>query len=148
MRFLRTARSWSYSMVFSACTASSEFGEDRLGGRDLVAHRHPRLRRRFEIDVHPRAEPDESVTLPTPERGAGFDGAKDPARNEASDLHAGHVMAVGCAQVQRVALVLERGLVERGVHEAAGVIPAIGDGAVDRAAVRVNFKHVSEHADL
>ena len=50
--------------------------------------------------------------------------------------------------MQRVALVLERRLVERRVDEAAGVVPRGDDRAVDRAAIRMHVEHVHEHADL
>ena len=64
------------------------------------------------------------------------------------DLHASDVLPGRRAQVQRVAFVFERRLVERRVDEAAGVIPAIGYRAVDRAAVRMDIEYVHEHADL
>ena len=90
-----------------------------VGRRDDVADRDARLRRRLEVDVHARAEADEAVALAARERGTRLDVAQDAARDEARDLHAGDVVAVGGAQVQRVALVLERRLVERGVDERA-----------------------------
>ena len=127
----------------------AELGEDRLGREHDVADRD--LRRRAsggEIDVDARAEADEAVALAARERVAGLHVAEDPPRDQSGDLHAGDVVAARRAQVQRIALVLERRLVERGVDEAAGVIPRVDDRAVDRAAVRVDVEHVHEHADL
>ena len=74
--------------------------------------------------------------------------AQDAPRDQPGDLHAGHVVAVARAQPERVALVLERGLVERRVDEGAGEVPALLHRAVDRRAVRVHVEHVHEHADL
>ena len=101
-----------------------------------------------QVDVDARAEADESVALPARQRGAGFHVAEDSPRDEPRHLDAGDVAAPGGAQMQRVALVLERRLVERGVEEAAGVVPRGHDHSVDGTAVRMHVEHVHEHADL
>ena len=86
-----------------------------------------------QIDVGAAAEADEPEAFAGIQWLGRFHPADDAACDEAGDLHAGDVLTVGGAQVQRVALVLDRGLVEGGIHEAvmgAGnfVGPGIGAG--------------------
>src|SRR6185503_21241264 len=107
-----------------------------------------RLRSRVEIDVDARSEADEAVALPALESSARLDIAEDPPRDESRDLHAGHVLSRRRAQVQCIALVFERGFVERCVQEAASVIPPVDHGAIDGAAVRMDIEYVHEDADL
>src|SRR4051812_23402212 len=69
--------------------------------------------RRFHLGVQrqgtrpPRAEADEAEALAALQLGARLDVAKDAPRDQAGDLHAGHVAPVGGAQPEGVALVLE-----------------------------------------
>src|SRR5229473_7545306 len=56
-----------------------------------------------QVEVHPRAEADEAEALALPELGAALDIAKDAARDQARHLDAGHVLAVGGLQPQRIA---------------------------------------------
>ncbi len=85
---------------------------------------------------------------PARQHVAGLHVTEDAPRDEAGDLHARDVAPVGGAQVQRIALVLERRLVQRGIDERAGVVPRGDDGSVHRAAVRMDVEHVHEDADL
>src|SRR3982751_247465 len=54
-----------------------------------------RSRARRKVDVHARAEADEAVALPARERVARLHVAEDAPRDEAGDLHAGDLGAVG-----------------------------------------------------
>src|SRR5260221_3454655 len=91
---------------------------------NLFAERRFYFRIERQVDVDARAEADEAEALAACQRGAGLDIAKDAPRDEAGDLHAGHVAPVGRAQPQSVALVLEGRPVQGGVEEAARKVPA------------------------
>src|SRR5205085_2204097 len=74
--------------------------------------------------------------------------AQDAPRDQAGHLHASDIHTVARTQPQRVALVLQRGLVERRVQEGAGKVPALLHRAVDRRAVRMHVEDVHEDAHL
>src|SRR5258708_32454064 len=78
-----------------------------------------------QVEVHPRAEADEAEALAFPELGAALDIAEDAARDQSRHLDAGHILAIRGLQPQRIALVLQRRLVERGIDEGAREIPAL-----------------------
>src|SRR5258708_16189311 len=77
-----------------------------------------------QVEVHPRAEADETEALALPELGAALDVAKDAARDQARHLDAGHVLAVGGLQPQRIALLLPRTPVARGLYARAREKPS------------------------
>src|SRR6266446_493782 len=60
-----------------------------------------------QVDIDARAEADEAEALAARELGAGADIAQDAPRDQAGDLHAGHVLPLAGLQPQGVALVLE-----------------------------------------
>src|SRR5688572_1830597 len=110
----------------SSCTLATALQprQHRFGGVHLLAEGRDELGVERQVDVDAGAEADEAEPLAFAQRGTRLDVAKDAARDQARHLHAGDVLAVGHAQPERVALVVERGLVERGVEEAPGEIPA------------------------
>src|SRR5216684_1518600 len=120
----------------------------RVGRVDLVPQRSHDLRVHREVDVHPRAESYEAETLAADESVSFANVAKNAPSNQPGDLYAGDVDTFGRAQPQRAPFVLERGLVERSVHEASGIVPALLHLAVHRRAVGVHVEDVHEHADL
>src|SRR6266850_6723662 len=124
-----------------------KLGQDRFGRVDGVAHGGTRGRRGWQVDVDARAEAYETIALAARKTVSRPDVAEDAPRDQAGHLHAGDVDTRLGAQVYRVALVVERRLVERRIDEAAGVIPHIHDVTVHRAAVRVDVEDVHEDAD-
>src|SRR5258706_15829492 len=96
---------------FSAMTRKPR--KDALRSVNLFADRRFPLGVERQVHVHARAEADEAVALAALQLGARLDVAKDAPRDQAGDLHAGHVAPGGGAQPEGVALVLERGFVER-----------------------------------
>src|SRR5690349_21110190 len=125
-----------------------ESREDGLGSVNLFADRRFRLGVRRQVDVHARAEADEPVALAALQLGPRTHVAEDSPGDEAGDLHAGTLPAPWSLQPERVALVIERRLVERRVEEAPREVPALLDRAVDRRPVGVHVEHVHEDADL
>src|SRR6266542_5040335 len=105
-------------------------------------------RRRIDVHVDARPEPDESVTLAARKSVARLYVTQDPPRNESRHLHAGDVLPAEGRDVKRVALIAERRLVERCVDERSGLVPDLHNDAVDGAAIRMHVEHVHEHADL
>src|SRR3981081_729373 len=112
------ARSGSPPCSKSASSAMpGEPGKDAFSSVNLFADGRFDLGVEGQVDIHPRAEADEAEALALPELGARLDVAKDAARDQPRDLHAGDVLPVGRAQPERVALVAEGRLVERRVQE-------------------------------
>ncbi len=101
-----------------------------------------------QVHVHARAEADEAVALTALERGARVDVAEDPARDQAGDLHAGDALPVAGFDPQGIPFVLQRRLVQRGVEERPGVVPALPHRTVHRRAVGVHVEDVHEYRDL
>ena len=93
----------------------------RARGVDLVADAAFGTAVERQIDVDARAEADEAEALAARERGARLDVAQDAPRDQAGHLHAGDVAPVVRREPERVALVLQRSLVERRVDERARV---------------------------
>src|SRR5256886_16809185 len=124
----------------NAAVSDSTLSEDGRRGVYGVAHRDFGRCIRRQIDVDPRAEPDETKTLPAPEAIAGPDVTQDAPRDQSCNLHADDVHAVGSRDVQRIALVLERGLVQSGIEKPALVIPPGLHFAIDRTAIRMDVE--------
>src|SRR5882672_12823518 len=81
-----------------------EGGENRAARVHLVAERGDGPRVLGEVDVDARAEADETEPLSPRETVALADVAQDAPRNQAGDLHAGHICAAAGLQPQGVAL--------------------------------------------
>src|SRR3954469_10135328 len=83
-------------------------------GIDLVAERRldRGVLRKVHVDARPEA--DEAEALSAMERGTLVHVAQDAPRDQPRDLDAGHVGPGLGMDPQRIALVLETGLVERG----------------------------------
>src|SRR4051812_8328270 len=88
--------------------ASGQLGRDRFGSGHLVAHAHAWMTADRKVQIHARAEADESVSLPALQSLAGIYIAQDSARDEPGDLHAGDVMTVVGANPQRHAFIFFR----------------------------------------
>src|SRR5215813_2902553 len=127
---------------------SRKHGEYGFGGIHLVAHARHGARPGRQVDIHPRAEPDEAETLTTREALADPRVAKYAPCDQSRDLNAGNVGAGRRPDPQRCALVLERGFRERGIEELAQMVPGVADLSVHRAAVRMDVEDVHEHANL
>ncbi len=124
-----------------------QFRDDRPGRVHLVADGCAGNRVRREIQIDARAEPDETVTLASRQPVTRLHVAEDTTRDQPGNLHAGDLGAGRCHELERIALVVHRRLVERRVDEAARVIPPLGDSRIDRASVRMHVEDVHEHAD-
>src|SRR5882672_12587023 len=109
----------------SGSSMTRQRSDYRVGRVNLVPQRGNDLRVHRKVDVHPRAEPYEAETLAADEAVSLANVAKNAPSDQAGDLHAGDVDAFGRAQPQRAPFVLKGGLVERGVQEASGIVPAL-----------------------
>ncbi len=81
---------------------------------------------------------------PVSERLVLGDIAEDAPRDQPGDLHDHDILPGGELQVDRVALVLIRGLVIRGAEELAGMVGDLGDGPGNRRAVHMHVQHREE----
>src|SRR3954467_887329 len=96
--------------------AALEFSED--GGRrgHLFADRHARTAAHRQVYVDTRAEADEPVTLTAGPRLTGAHVAENTSRDQPGDLYRRDRLAAGRFDHHRIALVFERGLVDRGIQ--------------------------------
>src|SRR5256886_16887697 len=92
---------------------------------DLVTQRRPDRGALWNVEVHAGAEANEAETLASGEAVAFSNIAENSPRDQACNLYASHIGPSRGAQPQRVALVLQGGFVERSVHEAPGIVPAL-----------------------
>ena len=67
---------------------------------------------------------------------------------QTGDLHRSHRLAAGHFDHDRIALVLERGFIDRGIQIRARKIFDLGNRAIDRRALRMHVEDIHEHADL
>src|SRR5713226_2507084 len=125
-----------------------KFGNHRARCVDLVTQRRHERSVRGDIDLHAGAEADEAEALAARKNVAFANIAEYAPRDESGNLYAGDIGAPGGAQPERVALVLQRRLVERGVQEAPGIVPALLHLAVHGRPVGVRIEDVHEYADL
>lgn len=98
--------------------------------------------------VDKRTETDEAVTLTRVEIVTRFHVAQNTLRDQAGHLYRSDHMTAWCAHHHGVALVLERGLVERCVEKLACKVFDRKDRALYRSTIRMNIEHVHEHTDL
>src|SRR6266540_500987 len=129
------------SMAWKRC-------DHRARCMDLVAQRRNERGVGRDIDVHAGAEADEAEALAARKNVALASMAEYASRDESGNLYAGDIGAPGGAQPERVALVLQRRLVERGVQEAPGIVPALLHLAVHGRPVGVRIEDVHKYADL
>src|SRR6266496_987688 len=115
---------------------------------DLVTQRRRDRRAFWDVEVNARAEANEAETLAASEALAFSNVAENTPRDQACNLYADHIDPFPGAQPQRVALVLQGGFVESGVHEAPGMVPALLYLAVHRRAVGMDVEDIHKHADL
>src|SRR5882762_9988477 len=92
---------------------------------DPVTQRRRDRRAFWNVEIHARAEANEAETLASGEAVTFPNIAENTPRDQACNLYAGHIGPSRGAQPQRVALVLQGGLVERSVHEASRTVPAL-----------------------
>src|SRR5258708_1655740 len=115
---------------------------------DLVTQRRRDRRALWDVEVHARAEANEAETLAAGEAVAFSNIAENAPSDQACNLYAGHIGPFRGAQPQRVALVLQGGLVEGSVHEASGIVPAFFYLAVHGRAIGMHVEDTHKHADL
>src|SRR6266705_6544539 len=126
----------------------SKRGDHAARRVDLVTQRR-RDRRAFgDVEIHARAEANEAKTLASGEAVALSNIAENTPRDQACNLYAGHIGPSRGAQPQRVALVLQGSLIESGVDEAPGMVPAPLHTAVHGRAVGMYVEDIHKHADL
>src|SRR5258708_32798503 len=100
----RGARSCPSSPKTSRSPMRPQPGQDGTCCVDLVAERGLHVGVRRQVDVHARAEADESVALSPLQPVSLVNIAENAARDQTGDLHAGDVLPAGGLQPQRVAL--------------------------------------------
>src|SRR5690606_3416125 len=125
-----------------------KIGQRGAGGLNLVADGNARAGTRRQVHVDARTETDEAVTLTRVEIVTRFHVAQNTLRDQAGHLYRSDHMTAWCAHHHGVALVLERGLVERCVEKLACKVFDRKDRALYRSTIRMNIEHVHEHTDL
>src|SRR6266571_5697389 len=123
-------------------------GNHRAGSVNLVSQCSHEIRVFGDVNVHAGAEADETEPLTPCQAVSLVDIAQNSPRDQSCDLHAGHVRAADRTQPQRVALVLQGSLIESGVDEAPGMVPALLHTAVHGRAVGMYVEDIHKHADL
>src|SRR5438477_12854720 len=92
-------------------------GNHGAGRVNLVSQCGHEIRVFGDVNVHAGAEADEAEPLTSRQAVPFVDVAQNASRDQACDLYTGYVRTPGRTQPQRVAFVLQGGLIERGVDE-------------------------------
>src|SRR6516164_7698459 len=137
----------STNLVAGSLLGAKQFRKHRLardGGLPLADQRQCSGR---QIDVGPRAEPDQADALSRTQSLTLVDEAHDPPRNQAGDLYNRNAGPIGRGDDQRIALIVLASLVEARVEGQALMIHDPFDPADNRAAVYVTVEYAHEDRD-